>query len=252
MFALPVSGAQIAFRDTTGFDELFLAEAAADGPDTRIAVARRQTSPQAGHDWADLPYADVDPALLELRRRTLGDRLAVDLRCTGCGAPGAVSLSIMAYLADNRPRPPREARRTEDDGPGWTWRGLAFRVPLVRDVLGVTRSGGSAQAATDALAQACAPAADDTALARVGRLLDRIAPPLSREVRGTCPACGGPVHGWLDPGAVALGELQLRARALFSHVHLIASRYGWSEEAILSLPAGRRRLYVAQIEEDAS
>jgi hypothetical protein len=44
-----------------------------------------------------------------------------------------------------------------------------------------------------------------------------------------------------------LYELQVQASLICEHVHLLAGRYHWSEEKILSLPAARRQQYVNMV-----
>src|SRR5260370_342236 len=73
--------------------------------------------------------------------------------------------------------------------------------------------------------------------------LERAAPRLAGPVEGVCPSCGEKVSGWFDPGAFVLAELRTRAQTLLEEVHLLASRYGWSEEVILNLPGRRRAAY---------
>ena len=248
MFILPVSGTRVAFLEGSGMDELFLAEGHPDLIAFRIDVARRFAPPQdQGTDWDDLPYADIDAALLALHRHLYGDRLSTEICCHACASRGDVSFSVASYLADNRPSTPRGLQHDADGT--WTWRDVRFRIPSVRDVRDHFSRDGSIEAAADGIAQRCAPGASPAALTRVGALLDTIAPPLARTVKGTCPECAAPVHGWLDPGAVVLAELQAKARAVFEHVHLLASSYRWSEQAILAMPTRRRRLYAAYIEE---
>jgi hypothetical protein len=77
--------------------------------------------------------------------------------------------------------------------------------------------------------------------------LQRIAPPLIGPVEGVCPQCASAVSAWFDPGAFVIAELGRRAVTIFEDVHLLASHYGWSEDAVLSLPRARRAAYVALI-----
>jgi hypothetical protein len=49
----------------------------------------------------------------------------------------------------------------------------------------------------------------------------------------------------VDPLALVWAELDGAARRLLAEIHRLAARYGWSEEAILSMPPARRRHYLA-------
>jgi hypothetical protein len=246
VFVLPVSGEEIAFRDGAGADDLFLAEGSDRDLLFRVGVIERLAPRRSGGVWEQLPFSDVDAALVGLYRHRHGDGLAAAIVCTACGERGGVSLSVQRMLADSAPRIPKGTTR---DSNGVFHSGdLSFRVPTVRDV----RESAVLPrvSAATALALACAPEANAAALKRIGGLLDRIAAPLPRLMRGKCPECGAVLRGWLDPAALALAELQARARNVLAEVHRIASRYGWSEEAILALPTQRRRAYVALIEGD--
>lgn len=251
MFMLPISGVPVRLAGPRGQDELLLAEGSPGSLALRVEVARRLAPPGADSvDWAELPFADVDAALLGLRQRLVGERMLAEVRCESCGGWGDVPISIPQYLASKNPKRVAGAAR-EADG-WWRWRDVRFRVPTTADVLEECGRAGSASAAAEALQRRCVLADSPEVLARVNTLLDRLAPPLSGQVQGTCPACQNTLRGWFDPGAFVLAELQARAFLLFDHIHLLASCYGWSEEAILALPSQRRALYASLIAEDRS
>ncbi|KFG69600.1 hypothetical protein, partial [Microvirga sp. BSC39] len=53
--------------------------------------------------------------------------------------------------------------------------------------------------------------------------------------------------GWtagFDIGAHFWTEVEADARRLLSEVAALAERFGWSEEALLTMPASRRRAYL--------
>jgi hypothetical protein len=64
-----------------------------------------------------------------------------------------------------------------------------------------------------------------------------------------CPACG--VHGeqHVDLEEIVLAKLNARQRALLREVHMLASRYGWTERDILGIAPERRARYLQMIEE---
>ena len=63
-----------------------------------------------------------------------------------------------------------------------------------------------------------------------------------------CPACGEPVEVPIDLEAHAIHRLAIRQREILEDVHVLASRYGWTEPTVLSLPRRRRRQYRSLIE----
>ena len=74
-----------------------------------------------------------------------------------------------------------------------------------------------------------------------------LAPSLAGAVTAYCPACGGSDLLRFDPVGYALSELRDAAVGLYDEVHLLASAFGWPEEAILALPRTRRARYAALI-----
>jgi hypothetical protein len=69
-------------------------------------------------------------------------------------------------------------------------------------------------------------------------------------VASTCPACGATAELPVDLEELALSRFAVRQRALLQEVHVLASRYGWSEDDILALPPARRARYVRMIEDE--
>jgi len=63
-----------------------------------------------------------------------------------------------------------------------------------------------------------------------------------------CPHCGEERTHFIDLEEIAITRLQGTQHRLIRTVHLLASRYHWSEREILSLPPWRRNLYLSLIE----
>ncbi|MEV6055679.1 hypothetical protein [Streptomyces sp. NPDC052107] len=132
---------------------------------------------------------------------------------------------------------------------------LSFRLPVLADL---TPAAGRPPA--DSLhALAC-----DTCLApRIPHLgpddLDRLAdawdaldPAGSLRVDLSCAGCGREIAADADPADFVARDLDLFVDELMREVDVIAGSYGWSEEAILVMPAPRRRRYVELIVEGRS
>jgi hypothetical protein len=232
MFVLPVSRAPVELRAPRGHDDMMIAEGAV-GVHLRVEVVRRLAPPaRPATDWQVLPFVDVDAALLGLRRFLSGDRLVAEIACSACGAWGDVHVSIAEYLEANRPSAVRE---------------IPAYIPTVAQVLAAVAKYGPGEAAARALEAECLRDCSPEEGRRRRAGLERAAPPLAGPVEGVCPSCGEKVSGWFDPGAFVLAELRTRAQTLLEEVHLLASRYGWSEEAILDLPGRRRAAYAEAI-----
>jgi len=205
-----------------------------DDVSSRVDLVRRLAPPAAdGMDWDSLPYVDVDAALLGLRQFLFGERMIAEIRCSNCNTWGDVEFSIAEYL---KAKPPRVATER-----------APCRIPTVAQVVSALKLHGEAEAASRALEAEYAEHFSREESRRQNAALEKVAPPLAGFVTGTCPQCAAGVSGWFDPGAFVIAELRRRAGMLFEEIHLLASRYGWSEEAILSLPRSRRSTYAEMI-----
>lgn len=93
--------------------------------------------------------------------------------------------------------------------------------------------------ARDAEAEAARFSAADIDL--IDSALEAISPEIATDVATVCPECGEPTRLAIDPLAFAFPA---PARIL-RDVAVIAQAFGWSEDAILSLPSHRRNTYVS-------
>ncbi len=69
------------------------------------------------------------------------------------------------------------------------------------------------------------------------------------EIAGRCPECGRKVSSEYDLVGVWLKRIRREAEEILRDVHLLASRYHWSERDVLTLPDPRRRAYCQLCEE---
>jgi hypothetical protein len=261
---LPVSGTAVTVREPTGHDEAYLAETPLPPLAALLGLALRVIAAAGGGpvDWPGLPAADLVAAALILRRAWLGDWISTETRCQDpdCRERIDVSFSCGDYLRHHRPRRARGV--SEADDAGWfTLDGSAvqFRLPTVADLLGPAGNPGAADSdaggdatgdASDRLARGCVRPAGSLSRG-IARRLDRaftaLAPGLDDLIAGRCPGCGAEVRLRFDPVAYALAELRDAFSGVYLQTHALATAYGWSEDAILALPRGRRRRYAAII-----
>ena len=80
--------------------------------------------------------------------------------------------------------------------------------------------------------------------------MQELDPLVSYCLRVKCPACGAELDYEVDLEDMALRRLRDAQARLIEEVHCIASKYHWSEEQILSIPAWRRSRYITMIERD--
>ncbi|NTU43609.1 MAG: hypothetical protein HGA78_11300 [Nitrospirales bacterium] len=76
--------------------------------------------------------------------------------------------------------------------------------------------------------------------------LDAVSPYVGDTLSTNCPECRRDVLVEINPYLLHAGSYE----DLFQEVHILASHYHWTEEAILSLPRSRRRLYLRLIERE--
>jgi hypothetical protein len=241
MIRLPISGVRAEWRASTGRDDIALADSRA-GLAAALACVNRCVVDADGSpvDGAALPVGDLDLLVVARRRDLLGDSLVAEGSCTRCAAAVDVRFSLAAYVGHNRVRVPRGVTAAED---GW-WElsrhAVRVRVPAVQDVL-------AASAASDPRGELIARCLSGTlspaAVRAAERAMESLGPTLRADVAGTCPECGAAVVLDVDARELCLSELGFLASVVYDDVNLIATRYGWTQDAILDMPSVRRHRY---------
>ena len=209
---------------------------------TILAVLSRRPR----RELAEISVERRDSLLLAWRSRLFGDSLAGYAACPRCGCGVDVSMTAAG------PAEPEERFVVEVAGAI-----LAVRLPTSLDLAAVAGCE-NVEAARRVLAARCiekgpapdrSPAGDDAlgvadVVAAVEAELDRRAGVSAGVAELACPDCG---HGWnveLDVAAFAWREIEILAERLLQHVDVLARRYGWSEQEILTLSPARRRFYL--------
>ena len=220
-------------------DLVLSAVQAGDRPRAVTAVLCACATPPAseGTIWA-LTLAGRIGGLLAVWAGDARRNLELQLKCAGCGADLEVALpvSALAEMAQQAEAEPeleigdaalRLRRPTGEDQR--RWREADFADPglgiLETLVVGAAPDlGGQVEALSDQLAE-----------------FD----PLSCfSVSTTCPDCSLEQDAPVDLEAVLLQRLQRVQAGLFRDVDILARRYGWSDTAILAMPAARRARYL--------
>lgn len=254
---LPASGTVVVLRHPGGREELLLAEAREADITLAVALLSSLAEPAPGGavegpihsepiDWWHELLPDVDAALLGVRRAVLGERVVATVRCSApaCGAPSDVELMVSDYLAAHaREQPPGTTPTAESGWFALDGEAVRFRLPTAADLRAIYGCANG----EDALAARCVQPAGAAADPRVGAAMEALGPSLARELLGACAECGAELRVGFDPMRFVLNELRERATPIYDEVHLLASRYGWSEDAILSLPRQRRVRYVERV-----
>ena len=202
---------------------------------------------------ARLPVGRRDARLLTLRTRLFGSTLHSVSSCPECGEALEWSQS-----AD-------ELRATGADDPVETGEAglvveeadysVRFRLPTTEDLLAVGQGGGGARALLERCVEEARQvgrtlAVDDLpedVVAAIGREMERADPQAQVTLRLECPSCGHRFENVFDIVSYLWAEIDRWARRLLDDVHLLASRYGWSEAEILAMSAWRRDAYLTRI-----
>jgi hypothetical protein len=226
---------------------LGLLEAGGDAARRGAELAAAST----GGDVDSWPLRRLDRVLLELHRELVGDHLVAFARCPECGEGvelefSAGELIVLLRAAETEPIALSDC--------GWE---IELRAPSVAGVRAAAAIGDPERAAQH-LARACVVRARRSGRqVGTGRLpraaLDAIdtrlaeLDPFDGPIELACPGCGRRWAELFDVSAFVVAELEAECRSLLAEIHLLASAYGWSEDAILGLPRSRRRHYVSLV-----
>lgn len=140
MFCMPISGIEVEFRRTTGHEDLLLLESRGDTLSTAIQLIERLAERSDGKalNAGELPLADLEAALLELRRFLIGDTVASRGKChrPDCATPIDVSFSISDYLRNHNTRRPPDVAPLQSQPEWFEMRGreLQFRLVTAADL----------------------------------------------------------------------------------------------------------------------
>lgn len=209
-----------------------------------------------GVSWAELcrlPIGRRDAALLELRARTFGDRLALLACCPRCGARAELALDVRALI-----QPPAAAVQElvvdDDGGP----RRLRYRLPDSSDlaaVLALDEEAAAQRLRARCLIETAEDDDDGDGEARATALTPAVAerldahmaaadPQVETELAVSCPACEASWIELLDIGEAFFVEIEREATRLLGEVDALARVYGWREGDILAMSATRRASYL--------
>jgi hypothetical protein len=190
-----------------------------------------------------------DAALLELRARTFGERLACLATCAGCGEQLEMDFSVTDILLSTPPLAPPELTLVSGA------ERVTFRLPTAADVAALGRSGNGLPPER-ALLRRCVIAAyrgeepisadelSDALVAAVGERMLAADPQAEVHLDLTCPACGARWRALFDIVGFFWREIEAWAVRTLREVHALATAYGWSEREILALSPWRRRFYL--------
>lgn len=183
-----------------------------------------------GDDPADLPLAERDRRLLDLRIATFGPDLPALATCPACNASLEMELDAR-MLVQALPGPAENA---------------AIRPMTSRDLAAVAGLPPADRATALRARLARAPAAAGYLAEDLDRRIEAAAEAAELSTRISCAECGTQWAAVLDVTAHVWADLETAALRLLAEVADLAAAYGWSESEILALPPARRAAYLSR------
>jgi hypothetical protein len=202
----------------------------------------------------DLPLGVRDQLLLCLYEQTFGPRIQSTVQCAACHEHVELGLDTAELLAHVLREANETTAPTADDIEGFRLKdGTRFRVPTLGDQLAVAALPARA-AVRELVARTLIDAPDDeldeVALARLQDAMTAVAPLVELDIELVCSECrhGQTLH--FEIGEHLAASLLREREVLLREIHLLASAYGWSLDAILSLPRRQRHRLVSFVQHD--
>lgn len=254
----------VSLRPLTGRDEEFLLDHA-----RTMLPAERDTAVLTRCAVRIGPYEDVTAD--HVRGLCLGDRQALLLAlCSAsagsvldstvvcpsetCGEQLEVAVEVSDLVGREAPEPAEQYEAVLSEGD--TTVRVRLRLPdgwLLEAASRLDPDEGEALLVDDVVQEVyCGeqrlprlPTGLEGQIAEAIELLDPLA---EMRLEVTCPSCGTTLVAVLDAGEYLMQQAMSDQATFHAEVHLLASRYHWSEREILSLPVSKRRLYVGLIE----
>lgn len=165
-----------------------------------------------------------------------GKMVSVTAECQGCGSVLELSLDIAALKLPRMPASGEVTLSRREAGRAVRCR---LRLPCANDL-----DRATSEASLVGLCLGLSAEAAEPWLAVAEQILSRCDPLGHITVAGCCPDCGATVSTELDLIAKWLASLKNDSAALVGEIHVLASRYHWTEKDILELPDARRHLYL--------
>lgn len=221
---------------------------------TRALLLMQAALPHVERDA--LVHASVgsrDAWLLTLREALFGSRIECLLPCPACGQ----RIELDFRVSDVRSHHAAPGQHCEVARAGSTHR---FRVPTSADLLAIERQTDAPSAERQLLLRLWQPAGGVSGIDPVPEWMEDVAADVARAIGEadaqaevllhlSCPGCGCVAEHIFDIAAHVWCELDHWARAMLRKVHALASRYGWSEDAIVGMSPVRRQAYLGLIGE---
>jgi hypothetical protein len=237
LLSLPTLGERrLLLKELDGHAELL---ADADDPEVVARLLGRLLAEPTGAevDVAGLLCVWRDRVFAALFERELGGRVDSQAVCGACGEEYAFGFELASVVRSQDEAAAASGLAADADGrlpvgeDGWV------RPPTVGDV--------ATYADPDTLAEALG--GGTLSRERVDAVLEEAAPLLALDLDTRCASCDEPQVLRFDVVRYTLESLAAERPLLIRETHLIASRYGWGHDTIMSLTRADRRAYAALV-----
>jgi hypothetical protein len=219
----------------THFDDLEV-DFTARSPVVITDLLTRCAGPEADPEqlW-DLPVGKRIRCLLILAALSGVEEFEAGIDCPRCGVAVEVTLTFSELLEASRPH---QADEVDVAGSG------RYRLPTGRDQLGWLDHAGEDEGDMVNRILASLHLEGAAPAAMVEAALDEADPLVRTSVTAVCTDCRHEAELEMDVAGQALRSLQRQQAGMLEGVHLLASRYHWTEAEIFALPAWRRDHYL--------
>lgn len=218
-----------------------------------LAICSAANQEQSTQEVVSLPIGQRDKCLIDFRQKLFGRQLSFLAECPGCETQIELDLSTKDISFASPPNDSELLSVSADDGTK-----VSFRLPNSLDLLAI-QNASSLNERKRGLLSRCVQNAErdeskisvselsDVATSAILQAMDEADPQANVEVPLRCVECKNRWSALFDIVSHLWAEIDAWVQKTLNEVHLIASAYGWSESAILSLSPARRQLYVGML-----
>ena len=193
-------------------------------------------------DLAELPLAERNRLLLQLRAITFGHKVEGFAVCEHCSAELEFVMDAREIAARLSPAEPQ------------TWierdRELCMRPANTNDVLACMAAKNESDAHRILLSRTTGwnDHSNEDALEDLMRRFDAINASSEIQLALRCAGCSETCKFDLDIAQFLDRKTDIAARRLFADIHRLATAYGWSEHSIAEMSSRRRANYLAMLD----
>jgi hypothetical protein len=208
-----------------------------------------------------LPIAERNVLLLRLHELSFGPWLSVFGVCARCGAQFEFTVHSAELISHVAAQSPGDRVTWTEDGRDYRLRAVTTddllatlglpETDTAQDLL-LARclevSPAISQAASPSVSQPVSPAAGQRAASpAVRKRFEQLNAASELSCSVDCPGCCSHELLDLDMARFLWTEVRNAARRLLGEIHQLASAYGWSQQAIAEMSAGRRGAYLEML-----